>query len=1161
MHADDDPTNKKKHKTDTSQDETAKVDLESPKKESEEPKPRIVLTFRSDKSGAKSSNMKIVTPEEKHEENPRRSARRTSAKCDSDEESPTKDMDPENDDTFDGSRTKHSSGRRKDTDVIASAIARKEKYNEPTNTSTRPSRKIKPTAKVLANEELRMGIESQNSSRLGDTSTEGGVRTRRSAQKTTEVTKKEETTVKDSEMKLKHLCGLGLRSVGQFTDEDPVNVEDTEMREGDTEVDVDNDDCEDDDTEVIVKLLQADETGSGSSGDCYVPPPPRRSRRLHSHTHYSSNESIPSPPMAQDDESLAPRRSTRLRRTIKRRHGPKRQRIDSPAAEEDDENNVSRADEGSLAASPTNSSTVYAACLCEEVMNVCPVVEELEEPVFCQAIEIVDGLNVGCSHKAQVGEDGSLLPMRRASLRAPFLILCKLHTMEMEKHMCCPTCGVFCTQGVFYQCSAGHLCHLDCAVPYGEEPTGCPHCGVHCPPLTPVNTDIRKVQLTMHSSNRRVYLPEQREQCTPAQMGFAPIHASKLSRSPIFPEDLLAQLPDMEKLCESIDFDTMENCTAHTLYEAIIAGESVEMLITKTVKDELNTPISFIEGGTCAHAAIVSGQLGALCLLQYAGANLDAFDNMSRTPLMKAVLALLEKEPPEEIDTTSRDEEIKKEEGDLDKTEESKETEEVCEGEKGEKREVKKEDQMRVIRYLLLAGCDPNLKGPEGMTALHMAAQNGGDDVCSLLIESGAHVDAKDQGGWTALVRAAENRHPDVVRLLLQYGADAASADCEGNGVLHWCALSGDARSLHLLLDAAPHIINTCNAHADTALHIAAREGHYPCVVILLARGARTDIENSSNELPVHVSSGPSHNAIVLNMKIAVATGGPFTKYRLLASDISNGREPYPVGCVNEMDDESVPSDFTYVSRHIASELINIDNTVQMTQSCTCTDGTCSSSCSCSVLSVKSWYSGGRLLPSFPHHDPPMVFECDHTCACNVNRCTNRVVGRVQCRGSLAAPVQVFRTARCGWGLRARHHVRRGELVALYCGELLTCTTADAREMDQYMFALEVKHDLLEQCNDKTLLCVDAAKFGSAARFINHSCHPNLAPVRVFTECRDLRLPTVALFALTDIAALEELTFDYGDKFWSVKSKRMKCECGTSECRYPTISSSDELES
>ncbi|CAH4035175.1 unnamed protein product [Pieris brassicae] len=1181
MHTDDDdPTNKKKDKIDTSPDDPAiKVNTESPKKDTkEDPKPRIVLTFRSDKSGAKNSNMKIVCTEEKHEEAPRRSNRNRNAKWESDDEdSPKKDKSQvasESDEMSDSAKPKHSSRRRgkEGSDVLANAIARKEKYNEAATTSTRLSRRIKPTAKALANEELRMYVELQNNSRLGitDKSSEEGVKTRRSAQKVDNSKKMEDSTGEDSdnsEMKLKHLCGLGLKSVEMKTDEESAEGE-AENRESERE----NEEGEDDDTEVIVKLLEADEdSDSVSSGDYFLcssasqVDKPRRSRRLCSM--YGTNDSDRSSPILIDEEPLVTTRrksrraNTRPNEDNERTPASKKQRTNSSAAEDNEDqeenSNSAPADEGPTAASPTGSSTVFATCTCEDTTsNIHALPSDLIEPVFCQAIEIVDGLRVGCSHKAPRDDEGNLLPMRRSGARAPYLILCKLHLAQMAKHMCCPACGLFCTQGSFYQCSENHLFHLECGVPYGESRSpGCPHCGVLAFPWRAFNTSARKIQLTMHCSNKRVYLPDQREHCTPAYLSFTPIEESKVDRGPIFPEDLLPLLPDLEKMCESVDFESGD-CMAFKLYEGIIAEENVELLIPKIVKTELNTPIADIEGGTCTHAAAVSGQLGALYLLQYAGADLDAVDNLSRTPLMRAVLALLEKEP-EEGDTSIKESIEVKKEGDEDKTEEVMAVDDAV---KEDEKKVNKDDIMRVIRFLLAAGCDPNLQGPEGMTALHMAAQHGGVDVCTLLIEGGGHVDAKEQGGWTPLVRAAENCHPQVVRLLIQRGADASSTDCEGNGVIHWCALSGDGASLQLLLDAAPHVVNTANAHADTPLHIAAREGHYPCVVILLARGARTDIENSSAELPIHVSSGTCRSSIVVNMKVVLATGGPFTKYRLLTSDISNGREPYPVPCVNEVDDEPVPSDFTYVSRHIHTEQIYIDNMVQVAQSCECTDGRCIGTCACGILSVRSWYVGDRLSPSFPHHDPPMIFECNHTCTCNVNRCTNRVVGRLQSRGSIACPVQVYRTVHRGWGLRTRHRVKRGALVVLYCGELLSCPTADARAMDQYMFALDVKQDLIEQCNDQTQLCVDAAKYGSAARFINHSCRPNLAPVRVFTECRDLRLPTVALFALTDIAAMEELTFDYGEKFWSVKSKWMKCECGTLECRYPTISTPEDLD-
>lgn len=53
---------------------------------------------------------------------------------------------------------------------------------------------------------------------------------------------------------------------------------------------------------------------------------------------------------------------------------------------------------------------------------------------------------------------------------------------------------------------------------------------------------------------------------------------------------------------------------------------------------------------------------------------------------------------------------------------------------------------------------------------------------------------------------------------------------------------------------------------------------------------------------------------------------------------------------------------------------------------------------------------------------------------------------------------------------------------------------------------------------------VDPARVGNVGRFLNHSCRPNLAmvPVRVHST-----LPRLALFAVWDIGAGEELTFDY----------------------------------
>lgn len=55
----------------------------------------------------------------------------------------------------------------------------------------------------------------------------------------------------------------------------------------------------------------------------------------------------------------------------------------------------------------------------------------------------------------------------------------------------------------------------------------------------------------------------------------------------------------------------------------------------------INKPLKSQEGGTCVHAAARRGHAGALHALHAlhaAGADLDARDNLMRTPLMAAVV-------------------------------------------------------------------------------------------------------------------------------------------------------------------------------------------------------------------------------------------------------------------------------------------------------------------------------------------------------------------------------------------------------------------------------------------------------------------------------------------------------------------------------------------
>ncbi|XP_018026296.1 histone-lysine N-methyltransferase eggless-like, partial [Hyalella azteca] len=109
---------------------------------------------------------------------------------------------------------------------------------------------------------------------------------------------------------------------------------------------------------------------------------------------------------------------------------------------------------------------------------------------------------------------------------------------------------------------------------------------------------------------------------------------------------------------------------------------------------------------------------------------------------------------------------------------------------------------------------------------------------------------------------------------------------------------------------------------------------------------------------------------------------------------------------------------------------------------CSCTDDCQDKSrCECWQLTLES---NKRLPPKLQLNDPGYVhrrlyeqvtsgiFECNSRCACK-HTCQNRVV-----QNPLRIKLQLFKTARRGWGVRTLHDVPRGSFICVYVGRMLT---------------------------------------------------------------------------------------------------------------------------
>ncbi|XP_018085635.1 histone-lysine N-methyltransferase EHMT2 isoform X3 [Xenopus laevis] len=488
------------------------------------------------------------------------------------------------------------------------------------------------------------------------------------------------------------------------------------------------------------------------------------------------------------------------------------------------------------------------------------------------------------------------------------------------------------------------------------------------------------------------------------------------------------------------------------------------------------------------HAAAQRGSLELCHILLQAGANINATDKVLRTPLLEAVV----------------------------------------------------NNHIELTKYLAHCGACVYHKEEDGSTCLHHAAKSGNLELLCYLLSTGqVNVNAQDNGGWTPIIWAAEHKHIDVIRTLLTRGADVTLKDNEKNICLHWASFTGSAEIAEVLLNAQCEL-HAVNFHGDTPLHIASREGFIQCVNLFLSRGADTEIRNNEGDTPCDLTLEHTDvwYALQLNRKIRQGINNRAVRTeRIISRDIAHGYERVPIPCVNGVDEELSPDDYKYVSENCETSAMSIDRNITHLQNCSCLDDCSSSNCLCGQLSIRCWYDkDGRLLQEFNKIEPPLIFECNQACSC-WQTCKNRVV-----QSGIKVRLQLYRTAKMGWGVRALQAIPQGTFICEYVGELISDAEADVREDDSYLFDLDNK--------DGEVYCIDARYYGNVSRFINHLCEPNLIPVRVFMSHQDLRFPRIAFFSGRDIRAGEELGFDYGDRFWDIKSKYFTCQCGSERCKH-----------
>jgi uncharacterized protein len=198
-----------------------------------------------------------------------------------------------------------------------------------------------------------------------------------------------------------------------------------------------------------------------------------------------------------------------------------------------------------------------------------------------------------------------------------------------------------------------------------------------------------------------------------------------------------------------------------------------------------------------------------------------------------------------------------------------------------------------IVERLVEEGADLNVKDETGKTAVIAAADEGWLGITEYLLEHGADVNAKDNDGDTALDIAKFQEHDNIVEVLLRFGARGASGpsakekrddeiyegmaeankfrdgECYGNELVI-AACNGDLGRCKEILTLPVEegglgllrVLGKDN-QGNSALHLAAKNGHTEIVKLFLESGMGAEGKNSQGKAPLELARENGHQEMV----------------------------------------------------------------------------------------------------------------------------------------------------------------------------------------------------------------------------------------------------------------------------------------------------------
>lgn len=175
------------------------------------------------------------------------------------------------------------------------------------------------------------------------------------------------------------------------------------------------------------------------------------------------------------------------------------------------------------------------------------------------------------------------------------------------------------------------------------------------------------------------------------------------------------------------------------------------------------------------------------------------------------------------------------------------------------------------VEALLAEGVNPNLAVDQwGGRALVYAVGHGNVELVRVLLDAGADPDLRGAGGFTPLGRAALDGHARIARLLLRAGADVDRKSADGNTPITAATLMNRLPVVRELLAFHPDV-TIWNREGRVCLGLAAEQGNQPLVQLMLDAGVDPNIMDRNGNRALFWAGYNDNGAIA---KLLVDHGG-----------------------------------------------------------------------------------------------------------------------------------------------------------------------------------------------------------------------------------------------------------------------------------------------